>query len=373
MIEVHNLSKRYGNKIALNDVSFTVNEGDILGFLGPNGAGKTTTMNILTGYISSNEGNVKINGHDVLDNPKQAKENIGYLPEHPPLYKDMTVKAYLGFLYELKKCKLPKTKHLQEVTELIKIDHVYNRVIGHLSKGYQQRVGLAGALIGDPKILILDEPTVGLDPQQIIEIRKLIRQLGQTHTIILSSHILHEVQAVCERIIIVNEGEIAADDTPANLAKSLAAENSCTVKIKGVEDDIYHALKSIPHVEKAISSGEVEKGIFEFTVEPKDSKDIRYDIWESMKRKDYPILGLKDSVMSLEDVFLRLTNAKEEIEEQIYDNNETNEVPGKRDSSVKLEDYFEVQIENTDDNNDNDNETKNTDDNNDNDNSENDE
>lgn len=213
MIEVRNLTKHYGDKIAVNDISFTVEDGEILGFLGPNGAGKSTTMNMLTGYISSTSGTALINGIDILDDPIKAKANIGYLPEIPPLYIDMTVKSYLNFIFDLKKCKLPRKAHLSDICELCKVTDVKDRIIKHLSKGYKQRVGLAQALIGNPPVLVLDEPTVGLDPKQIIEIRNLIKKLGRTHTVILSSHILSEIQAVCDRVIIINKGEIAADDT----------------------------------------------------------------------------------------------------------------------------------------------------------------
>ena len=225
MIEVRNLTKHYGDKIAVNDISFTVEDGEILGFLGPNGAGKSTTMNMLTGYISSTSGTALINGIDILDDPIKAKANIGYLPEIPPLYIDMTVKSYLNFIFDLKKCKLPRKAHLSDICELCKVTDVKDRIIKHLSKGYKQRVGLAQALIGNPPVLVLDEPTVGLDPKQIIEIRNLIKKLGRTHTVILSSHILSEIQAVCDRVIIINKGEIAADDTADNLSKKISADH----------------------------------------------------------------------------------------------------------------------------------------------------
>ena len=199
MIQVSNLSKKYGSHVAVSDVSFTVKDGEILGFLGPNGAGKSTTMNILTGYLSPTAGSVSIDGYDILENPNEAKMRIGYLPEHPPLYLDMTVKEYLGFIYDLKKVRFPKAPHIDEICRLVKIDDVAGRLIKNLSKGYKQRVGIAQALVGNPDVLILDEPTVGLDPKQIIEIRSLITELGKNHTVILSSHILSEIQAVCER------------------------------------------------------------------------------------------------------------------------------------------------------------------------------
>ena len=225
MIEVINLTKRYGDKKAVDNISFKAEDGEVLGFLGPNGAGKSTTMNILTGYISCTDGKALIDGVDILEDPIKAKKQIGYLPELPPLYMDMTVKEYLYFVYDLKKCKLPKVSHLKDICGLVKIDHVYNRIIKNLSKGYRQRVGLAQALIGNPKVLILDEPTVGLDPKQIIEIRTLIRKLGKNHTVILSSHILSEVQAVCDKIIVINEGKVVANDTEEHLSQKLSGEH----------------------------------------------------------------------------------------------------------------------------------------------------
>ena len=233
MIEVKHLTKKYGDKFALKDVSFTVEPGQVLGFLGPNGAGKSTTMNILTGYLSATEGQAIIGGHDILEEPMEAKRLIGYLPEQPPLYLDMTVKEYLEFVYELKKTTLPKQQHLKEVCDVVKITDVYGRIIKHLSKGYRQRVGLAQALIGNPDVLILDEPTVGLDPKQIIDIRNLIRGLAERHTVILSSHILPEVQAVCDRILVINKGQIVADGTPDNLSAQLSGDHKLMVRIEG--------------------------------------------------------------------------------------------------------------------------------------------
>ena len=233
MIEVKNLTKRYGNNVALDHVSFTVEDGTILGFLGPNGAGKSTTMNIVTGYLSATEGTVTISGHDILDEPNEARRLIGYLPELPPLYLDMTVKEYLDFMYDLKKVKLPREKHIREICALTKIQNVYKRLIGNLSKGYRQRVGIAQALLGNPPVLILDEPTVGLDPKQIIEIRNLIKNLGRNHTIILSSHILSEVQAVCERVIIINSGKLVADGATDRLAHDLSTDHRIVWRIAG--------------------------------------------------------------------------------------------------------------------------------------------
>lgn len=308
MIEVKNLRKRYGENLAVNDISFTVNEGEILGFLGPNGAGKSTTMNILTGYLSMTSGKVEIAGYDILEQPNEAKRQIGYLPELPPLYLEMTVKEYLEFVYELKRCKLPKDKHLKDICELVKIDGVYRRMIRNLSKGYRQRVGIAQALVGNPKLLVLDEPTVGLDPKQIIEIRNLITQLGKSHTVILSSHILSEVQAVCERIIIINKGTIVADDTPDNLSKNLSSDHKLIARIKAPEWEALKLLQKLPNLVSAVSLGQKEPGVFEFALEGVSGSDLRQPLFERLCDRRWPLLGLRSSELSLEDIFLRLTN-----------------------------------------------------------------
>ena len=270
MIEVINLTKRYGDKKAVDNISFKAEDGEVLGFLGPNGAGKSTTMNILTGYISCTDGKALIDGVDILEDPIKAKKQIGYLPELPPLYMDMTVKEYLYFVYDLKKCKLPKVSHLKDICGLVKIDHVYNRIIKNLSKGYRQRVGLAQALIGNPKVLILDEPTVGLDPKQIIEIRTLIRKLGKNHTVILSSHILSEVQAVCDKIIVINEGKVVANDTEEHLSQKLSGEHKLTAKIQGDKDKIVRAMQGIKGVEKVICDASHKDGVNDIRIEAKE-------------------------------------------------------------------------------------------------------
>ncbi len=306
MIEVQNLSKHYGDKAAVNNISFTANDGEILGFLGPNGAGKSTTMNMLTGYISSTSGKALINGIDILEDPIKAKKNIGYLPELPPLYMDMTVKEYLNFIYDLKKCKLPRVSHLKDICGLVKIDHVYNRVIRNLSKGYRQRVGVAQALVGNPPVLILDEPTVGLDPKQIIEIRTLIKKLGKNHTVILSSHILSEVQAVCDKIIVINEGRIVADDTETNLSDKLTGSHILTAKIEGEYESVAKKVLAIEGVEvcKQVSENE---GVIEYRIETEEGRDIRRELFNAMAENGTPILELRSAELSLEDIFLRLT------------------------------------------------------------------
>ncbi|NLK70784.1 MAG: ATP-binding cassette domain-containing protein [Clostridiales bacterium] len=307
MIEVKNLTKHYGDKKAVDNISFTVNDGEILGFLGPNGAGKSTTMNILTGYISSTSGQALINGVDILEDPIKAKSFIGYLPEIPPLYLDMTVKGYLNFIYELKKCKLPRTAHINDVCNLTKITDVKDRIIKNLSKGYKQRVGLAQALIGNPPVLILDEPTVGLDPKQIIEIRTLIKKLGKNHTVILSSHILPEIQAVCDKIVIINKGTIVANDTADNLSKKVSNDHRLTVRIEGDKKEILDIIKSIDKVKYARADMEREPGVYEYEIEAEDGVDIRRELNRCLAEKSLPILMMRSADLTLEDIFLKIT------------------------------------------------------------------
>lgn len=313
MIEVKNLTKRYGDKQAVNDISFKVEKGEILGFLGPNGAGKSTTMNMLTGYISSTSGQILINGVDILEDPKKAKSYIGYLPEIPPLYADMTVDSYLSFMYDLKKCKLPRKAHLKDVCELTKITAVRGRLIRNLSKGYKQRVGLAQALINNPPVLILDEPTVGLDPNQIIEIRTLIKKLGKTHTVILSSHILPEIQAVCDKIIIINKGVVAADGTADEIARNITNEHKMTLRIEGStrtaadKNEIVDSIRKLPGVKYVRADMEREKGIYDYDVEAEEKVDIRRALNELCREKGWNILMLQLSDLTLEDIFLKIT------------------------------------------------------------------
>lgn len=309
MIKVQNLSKRYGNHVAVKNVSFSISEGEIVGFLGPNGAGKSTIMNILTGYLSLTEGTVTVGGYDVLEHPEQAKKRIGYLPEQPPLYPDMTVREYLNFIYDLKSVKFPKRPHIDEICKLVHITNVENRLIKNLSKGYRQRVGIAQALVGNPEVLILDEPTVGLDPKQIIEIRKLIAGLGKHHTIILSSHILSEIQAVCKRILIINEGSIVADDTAVNLSHNLSEDHSLVLRAQGPEAEIMKLLGTTKGVRGIRSLGSIENGSCDFEIEPEAGSDIRRDIFNRMSDRKWPILELRTRELSLEQIFLRLTDS----------------------------------------------------------------
>lgn len=316
MIEVKGLTKKYGGIRAVSNLNFTVEKGEILGFLGPNGAGKSTTMNIITGYIPPTEGTVKVAGYDVLDNPREAKKLMGYLPENPPIYPDMTVEAYLSFVSQLKQVPKKKRKEsVQEVMEHVKILDVKNRLIKNLSKGYRQRVGVAQAMLGNPEVLVLDEPTVGLDPKQIIEMRNLIKSLGENRTIILSSHILPEVSALCERVVIINKGEIIAIDTPENLSNLIEGSSKLLARIEGPEDEAAEAIKSLDGVKNVELDGQKEEGAVDFIIEAEPSIDIRKPLFFKMAEKKLPILEMKRHGLSLEEVFLQLTTSEHKEEE----------------------------------------------------------
>ncbi|MDR2096137.1 MAG: ABC transporter ATP-binding protein [Treponema sp.] len=313
MIEAMDLVKRYGPHLAVDHVSFKIEKGEIVGFLGPNGAGKSTTMNILTGYLSSTQGTITLDGLDILEHPVEAKKNIGYLPENPPLYLDMTVKDYLSFAGEIKQVPKRDLKNrIRQVEETAGIADVSHRLIKNLSKGYKQRVGLAQALIGNPEILILDEPTAGLDPKQILEIRDLIIELGKDHTIILSSHILPEVSAVCERVLIINKGSIAADDTPANLAKRLLGGSHIMLRLDAAEDRIRATLGKLPSVRGLEFRGSQEEGTMDVVAEAEENADIRRDISRCLSNAGIPILLMRPLDMSLEDIFLQVTTEESE-------------------------------------------------------------
>lgn len=308
MIEVTNLTKKYGPNVAVDNISFTVEDGEIVGFLGPNGAGKSTTMNMITGYISSTEGTVKIDGFDILEQPEQAKRRIGYLPELPPLYMDMDVEEYLNFVADLNNLKKDeKQKAVKSAMEVTQITNMKKRLIKNLSKGYKQRVGLSQALIGNPDVLILDEPTVGLDPKQIIEMRDVIKGLGKKHTIILSSHILSEVSALCDRVIIISNGKIVASDTPENLSKRLTQSNRISLRIKGSRNEIITALKHVENVEAVEFKAVREDNTIDVVVRGKENSDIREAVFNTMAQKKYPILNMTSMDLSLEEIFLQVT------------------------------------------------------------------
>ncbi|NTV90410.1 MAG: ABC transporter ATP-binding protein [Clostridiales bacterium] len=315
MIEIQNLTKRYGQIKAINNLNFTVEKGEILGFLGPNGAGKSTTMNIITGYIPSSEGTVKVCGYDIMEEPKEVKKRIGYLPEQPPVYFDMTVMDYLNFVADLKMVdKKQRTGQISDIMELVRIGDHRKRLIKNLSKGYKQRVGMAQALIGSPEVLVLDEPTVGLDPKQIIEIRKLIKALGKEHTIILSSHILPEVSAVCERVVIINKGEIAAIDTPENLSRGFGTASKLLVTIAGPKSPVVNGIKEIYGVKFVEASVEKDKDLISYVVESDKDIDVRKPLFFAMSKLGYPIVELKSMDLSLEDIFLQIVTQEKEVE-----------------------------------------------------------
>ena len=315
MIEVKNLVKKYGNHTAVDHLNFTIEEGHVYGFLGPNGAGKSTTMNIMTGYLGATEGEVLINGHDILKEPEEAKKQIGYLPELPPLYMEMTVREYLEFVAELKGiAKNKREESINEVEKMVKIWEVENRLIRNLSKGYRQRVGLAQAVLGFPKIIILDEPSVGLDPKQIIEIRELIRQLSKKHTVILSSHILAEVREVCDYILIISKGKLVASDTPENLERNLGDSDLIEIETKASPDEVRRILETVDGI-RSISTKHLENGITWAQVQEKKNTDIREKIFQAFAQNHQPLLKLNPLQVSLEDVFMELTQSDRAAEE----------------------------------------------------------
>ena len=315
MIEVKNLVKKYGNHTAVDHLNFTIEEGHVYGFLGPNGAGKSTTMNIMTGYLGATEGEVLINGHDILKEPEEAKKQIGYLPELPPLYMEMTVREYLEFVAELKGiAKNKREESINEVEKMVKIWEVENRLIRNLSKGYRQRVGLAQAVLGFPEIIILDEPSVGLDPKQIIEIRELIRQLTKKHTVILSSHILAEVREVCDYILIISKGKLVASDTPENLERNLGDSDLIEIETKASPDEVRRILETVDGI-RSISTKYLENGITWAQIQEKKNTDIREKVFQAFAQNHQPLLKLNPLQVSLEDVFMELTQSDRAAEE----------------------------------------------------------
>ena len=315
MIEVTNLVKRYGDHTAVDHLSFRIEKGKIYGFLGPNGAGKSTTMNMITGYIASTEGKVVIDGHDILEEPEEAKKCIGYLPEQPPLYFDMTVLEYMKFVADLK--KIPRKEResmIEEVMDMVKITDMKNRLIKNLSKGYRQRVGLAQAILGYPEVIILDEPTVGLDPKQMIEIRSLIKELKKKHTVILSSHILSEVSAVCDYVLIISHGRLVASDTPDNLSRLAEGSNTLNMLVKGEKELIETGIKSIDKVKETEIGFNEEEGAWNVSVSTEEQEDIREEVFLKMAELHCPILEMKSKKVSLEEIFLELTESEKNEE-----------------------------------------------------------
>ena len=361
LIEVNNLVKRYGDHKAVDNLSFSIEKGKIYGFLGPNGAGKSTTMNMITGYIASTEGSVVIDGHDILEEPEEAKKCIGYLPEQPPLYFDMTVLEYLRFVADLK--KIPRAKKMsmiEEVMDMVKITDMKHRLIKNLSKGYRQRVGIAQAVLGYPEVIILDEPTVGLDPKQINEIRELIKGLKKKHTVILSSHILSEVSAVCDYVLIISHGKLVASDTPENLAKLAAGSNNLNMLIKGNRSEIQNALAEVEGIKQIKLEKSSEENIWNASLTLDENKDIREAVFYSMVKADCPILEMKTKRASLEEVFLELTEnekqdqAKDEktdkkseaaISDADMDTDTETDIAAEKDTEKDTESVADVDIE----------------------------
>lgn len=318
VIEISGLTKKYGNNKAVNNISFSVAKGEILGFLGPNGAGKSTTMNILTGYLSKTSGKVSVCGFDILENPIEAKRKIGYLPEQPPIYTEMTAKEYLDFVCDLKGVKEFKTEHIEVVMKKVGIDHIQNRLIRNLSKGYKQRVGLAGALIGNPEVLILDEPTVGLDPTQIIEIRNVIKEIGKEKTVILSTHILQEVTAICDRVIIINHGKIVVENTLDNL--SGVDSHTYELRIRGDRNHVNDLAREAEFVGSHIIKEQKEPGTCDIEITAKDGlDDIREDIFKLFVSEGMVILSFKKKETTLEDIFVKATSGDYDLSEEKED------------------------------------------------------
>ena len=326
MIKIEHLTKNYGANLAVDDISFEIEKGETVGFLGPNGAGKSTTMNILTGYLSATAGKVSVAGIDLLTDPIGAKRKIGYLPEQPPVYLDMTVDEYLEFNYQLKGCKLDREEHLKQICDTVKIGDVRKRVIRNLSKGYRQRVGVAQALIGNPPVIIFDEPTVGLDPKQIIEIRSLIRSLGKDHTVLLSTHVLSEVQAVCDRIIIINKGKIVADEKTENITKVVENNRRFNVKICGPQKEILDMLKVMNGIAYAEALAQKDGDAHTYMIESEPGIDIRKKLFFAAADKGWAIVGLEALGMSLEDIFINVVDKTED---------EVVEAKSKRDRGVQ--------------------------------------
>lgn len=308
MVKVENLVKRYGTNYAVNGISFEIGEGEIVGLLGPNGAGKSTTMNILTGYLSSTSGAAYINGINILEDPIEAKKYIGFLPEQPPIYPDMTVEEYLNFVFELKSCTLSREEHLKEIMTVTRIYDVKSRLIKNLSKGYKQRVGIAQALVGDPKVIIFDEPTVGLDPKQILEVRNLLRTLSQNHTVILSTHILAEVQAVCERVIILNKGNVIADARTDEIARTIKGGYSYRIYLCGGQRDVLSTIGAINGVKSITATGERDGEALAYVIVTEKNIDVRKAVFAACAQKNYVIFGLMPEDSDLESVFIRLVD-----------------------------------------------------------------
>ena len=335
MIQVENITKRYGNFTAVDGISFDIDEGEIVGFLGPNGAGKSTTMNMITGFIEPSDGRIIVDGYDISKKPQKAKRQIGYMPEGVPLYSDLTVKEFVAYMADLKGCeKKTKKEEIKKVLEETGLTEVQNKLTKNLSRGYKQRVSMAGALIGNPDILILDEPTVGLDPKQITEIRNLIKKLGKTHTIILSSHILSEVSQICNKVIIINKGKILAIDTPENLEKQTQSENNIIITVEDSKNKMKTIKEIIPEIKEIKLIKDNNDGTKQYLITSEKEVDLRKKIFEELPKQEITIFELKQTETTLEDAFLKLINSKE------------TEIKAKQDKEEKAKQVREEQLKN---------------------------
>ena len=315
MIEVKNVTKKYGSFTAVDNISFDVKDGEVVGFLGPNGAGKSTTMNMITGFIEPTDGQIIINGNDISKKPKKAKKQIGYMPENVPLYYDLTVKEFVTYMAELKFVKRQdKKEQVEKVIKETGLESVQKKLIKNLSRGYKQRVSMAGALVGDPDVIILDEPTVGLDPKQITEIRNLIKELGKKHTVILSTHILPEVSQICERVVIINKGKIVAVDTPENLEKKTKENNGISVTVEDKNENMKKLKELIPEIESVEMVKDNEDGTKQYTIISKADTDLRKNLFDVLPKQDITIFELKKTETTLEDAFIKLIDTKKEGE-----------------------------------------------------------
>lgn len=324
MIKVENVTKKYGSHVAVNNISFTVDDGEIVGFLGPNGAGKTTTMNMITGFIEASSGTIEINGYDISKKAKKAKREIGYMPETTPLYYDLTPREFISYMAELKGVSNKTRKEdVQKILKEVNIEDVQNKLIRNLSRGYKQRVSLAGALVGNPKVLILDEPTVGLDPKQVIQIRNLIKTLGKDHTIILSSHILSEVSQICQKVVIINKGNLITVDTPENLENKVKEENSLLVTIEDKKEKVEEVTKGMRNVKRIELLKKLPDGTKQYSIYSKDNKDIRKEVFEVFAKNEITIFELKKPEATLEEAFINLIDKSKQTEE-----NEKNNIKG---------------------------------------------
>lgn len=322
MIQVKNVTKKYGSFIAVKNLNFEIKHGEVIGLLGPNGAGKSTTMNMLTGFIEPTEGNILINGNDIVKKSREAKKNIGYMPENVPLYLDLTVKEFVKYMAELKLVsRKEKNKQVEEIIKETGLEDVKNKLIRNLSRGYKQRVSMAGALVGKPEILILDEPTVGLDPKQIIEIRELIKKLGKEHTVIISSHILSEISQICEKVIIINKGEIVAIDTPSNLENMVNENNSIIITVEDPEDKMVNLKEKIEEISKIELMKDNQDGTKQYAVSGNKEVDLRKILFDNLPKENITIFELRKSEATLEEAFMKLINKEEKGGEKNVGNN----------------------------------------------------